>query len=220
MGGGLAASLCLMPPQAMAQATQPRVVVSITPDSAGPVRAGQECPGCDGQFTAADALAGGADPLPPLAVTLRAADDAVLARAVTVPQSFGAQTATFVVAAPGSFSAEVALVPGWMSCPDQSLVRSVTAADFGADGAARLGVALWRGCAVPLPQAAAAGVAVTSGATPASPSMLAPSAVGLRMPQTGVAVQSSGRLMFGLAATAVTIGLLGLAYESGFVRRS
>ena len=61
---------------------------------------------------------------------------------------------------------------------------------------------------------------VTSTDTVTSPLSLAPSAAGPRLPRTGTAVESSGRLMFGLAAAAVTFGLLGLAFESGLARRS
>jgi hypothetical protein len=223
LAAGLAAVACLVPGVALAQATQPSVVVVVAPDVAGAPPG--VCAGCDGQYTTADALAGTADPLPALAVALLDASGTVLARQTTVPESFGRQTATFVVAAPGSFTVEVAASPGWEVCSATPLVRTVTPAEFAADGTARVGLSLWRGCAAP-GSSATATVAptdvftVTSGGGSASPSMLAPSADGLRLPQAGVAVQSSGRLMFGLAATAVTLGLLGLAYESGFVRRS
>lgn len=212
------------PGMTRAQAGQPRVTIVVSPDLDSVPAVDQACPGCDGRFTTSDALRGNTDPLPPLVVKLLDHDGRIIEQATTQSQQFGSQMVSFAVAAPGDFAIEVATPDGWEPCAGQPPSRKLTAEDFGATGAARIEVGFWHGCLNDLTAATRVAVAqqntVTSTAAVTSPLPLVPPAAGLRLPQTGTAVESSGRLMFGLAAAAVTFGLLGLAFESGMARRS
>ncbi len=212
------------PAVAHAQAGQPRITIVASPDLDSVPAVDQACPGCDGRFTTGDALRGNVDPLPPLQVRLFDHEGRLIEQATTQPEQFGAQTASFAVAAPGDFAIEVATPAGWEPCPNQPPSRPLSADDFGSSSAARVEVGFWRGCTRETEMAASVSVSeqetVTSTEPVTSPLTLAPSAAGPRLPRTGTAVESSGRLMFGLAAAAVTFGLLGLAFESGLARRS
>jgi len=217
--GALAVGLLLVGPARIgAGASQPRIAVLVSSDLDGGA-ATDGCVGCDGQIATGDALRGSSDPLPVLDVILRDGDGRELDRTRTTAQDFGAQSASLAVAAPGQFEVELVVVPGWQSCPGLPLRQSVAARDFSAGGqVARVEYSLWHGCPAEAPET----VTVSSEAAAMQPPTLivVPSAAEPRLPRTGMAVESTGHLMFGLAALAATLGLLGMAFESGIVRRS
>jgi len=134
---------------APAMQDEPRVSIVLFPDVAGVGSFSPSCPGCDGAFTAADALLATADPLP--AVDLQLRDDAGMSQtATTSPLAQGRQAASFQVPGPGDYEVELLAVPaGWFLCPNEAQIMRVAAADFDPDtGLARVRFPMTRGCAV------------------------------------------------------------------------
>jgi hypothetical protein len=201
-------------------AGQPRIVVVAAPDVDGPAALARDgCAGCDGEFSTVDALRSATDPLPALAVVLKDSAGRVLERRLTAPEPFGAQRASFAVAAPGRFAVAIEPPSGWVPCR-LGTERVVFERDFGATSLVKLDYGLWRGCpAVAAPAVAVARVAAPTAAPPASSSSVS-AATGPALPRTGTAVVAASHLLFGLAAAAAGCGLCGLACETGLVRRS
>lgn len=148
---GTAAVLAGLGPRAQAapvRQNEPRVSIVLFPDVAGAGSFAPDCPGCDGEFTAADALLATADPLP--AVDLELRDGAGMSQtATTSALAQGRQAAGFMVPAPGDYEVELLALPtGWFLCPNEGLVMRVAAADFDPDtGLARVRFPMTRGCA-------------------------------------------------------------------------
>jgi len=154
----------------------PRVSVVAFPDVAGEGDFWPACSGCDGEFTAADALIASADPLPPFDVEIRNGGGS-RQTATTSPLSQGRQAAGFIVPAVGDYTIEILTIPaGWSLCPSESDTVSITAADFDpADELARVTFGFTRGCAA-LPtetNTPPATVPATAGPSPtATPSVM------------------------------------------------
>lgn len=125
----------------------PRISLVAFPDVAGEGDFWPSCAGCDGEFTAADALIASADPLPALEVRIR--DDAGMTQTMTTSAlSQGRQAAGFMVPTAGNYTVEiVALPPDWALCPSASMSVSITAADFDpSTELARVDFPFTRGC--------------------------------------------------------------------------
>jgi hypothetical protein len=133
------------------QQMEPRIVVIGHPDLIG---TGPEvgCPGCDREFTDGDTVASASDPLPLLEFVLYDDAGAEIARDMTSAISNGQRPLAFLVDAPGDYTIALAEVPdGWVMCPNDSITKTVTAADFNAQQRAELGYWLWHGCIAPPP---------------------------------------------------------------------
>jgi hypothetical protein len=142
---GLAAGCAEAAP--VAAQNEPRVSIVLFPDVAGDGSFMPACLGCDGEFTAADALIATSDPLPVVDLELR--DGMGMSQtASTSALAQGRQAAGFVVPAPGDYEIELLALPsGWLLCPNEGLVMQVTAADFDPDtGLARVRYPMTRGC--------------------------------------------------------------------------
>lgn len=128
---------------------EPRVSIVAFPDVAGEGSFWPDCPGCDGQFTAADALIATSDPLPPVDVALRDVSGGMEQTATTRPLSQGRQATGFMVPSVGSYEVELVDIPqGWALCPDEDAVVRVDASDFDPDTMlARVSFPMTRGCA-------------------------------------------------------------------------
>ncbi len=131
----------------MRQATA-RIVVVGYPDLVGTgPQAG--CVGCDLAFSNGDSLASAADPLPLLEFILRDGAGAEIERRTTSALADGRRPASFVVAAPGTFTVELAAVPtGWSICPNDGTTKTVSAGDFDTDDRVQLDFYMWYGCVV------------------------------------------------------------------------
>jgi hypothetical protein len=128
--------------------TSGRIVVVGYPDLVG---TGPQpgCAGCDRAFGNGDSVAASAAPLPLLDFVLRDDSGTVVDRRMTSALADGRRPASFPVAGPGSFSVELVAVPdGWSICPNDTPSKSITAADFDADGRVQLDFYFWRGCVV------------------------------------------------------------------------
>lgn len=125
----------------------PRISLVAFPDVAGEGDFWPSCAGCDGEFTAADALIASADPLPALEVRIQ--DDAGMTQTMTTSAlSQGRQAAGFMVPTAGNYTVEiVSLPPDWALCPSASMSVSITAADFDpSTELARVDFPFTRGC--------------------------------------------------------------------------
>ncbi len=151
----------------------PRISIVAFPDVAGEGDFWPSCAGCDGEFTAADALIASADPLPALEVRIR--DDAGMTQtATTSALSQGRQAAGFMVPSAGNYTVEIVIIPAdWALCPSATMSVAITAADFDpTTELARVDFPFTRGCdtlATETPTSVPATATVTPGGPTVTP---------------------------------------------------
>ena len=125
----------------------PRISIVAFPDVAGEGDFWPTCAGCDGEFTAADALIASADPLPALEIRIRDAAG-MTQTATSAALSQGRQAAGFMVPTAGDYTVEIVSIPSdWSLCPSASMSVSISAADFDPTSElARVDFPFTRGC--------------------------------------------------------------------------